>query len=232
MSTADLDLFANPGRTLADVAAAVALGDVILDVVKYRKQTLVDDLRDLAERGAEALGSDGLTSRIDGVGQVILTAPQPKVTVSDTQAFGQWLADHEGEALGLVASRERVEVDQVEAVGCIKYLRREYLDADPQDERVEVDADTLWTLLQDGVRLVTEWLPSETAVDVLLDKRWAVVRDDGVYQLEDGGVVGDRVPGLSVKTARQSCYVKADKKAKARVAGEVRQALGLGGDDE
>lgn len=220
MST-DLELLANPGTTLADVARAVALGDVLEKVVKARRAELRDGpLADLAAQAAEVTGSDGFTSRINGVGQVIQTAPTPTVKVQDSQRFGEWLALRYVNEL--VEIRTRVEVtDHDTAAACIEALN----DGDLDGVGLIDEADRLAGCL----KVVAEWFPSEAAVDTLLDDGRIVVHEGRVHTL-DAGAVGDPVPGLTVTQARQSTYVKVDKDARERVTGEVRKALGLGDD--
>lgn len=214
----DLEALADPGTTLADVARAVALGDVLEKVVKQRREELRDGpLADLAAQAAEVTGSDGFTSRIGGVGQVIQNAPTPTVKVADPQTFGRWLADNGGEDMGLVVLHREVEV--VDHARAVKLL--------DQWEQGDV---RIWTAGQvmELLDVVHEWLPSETAVDTLLDRRWIVVHDGRVHKLDpDQGEIGAPVPGLTVTQARQSTYVKVDKQARAKVTGQVRQALGL-----
>lgn len=214
----ELELLADPGTSLADVAKAVALGDVLEKVVEARREELRDGpLADLAAQAAEVTGSDGFTSRINGVGQVIQTAPSPTVKVADPQGFGRWLSENAGEDLGLVVQHREVEVaDHARAVKLLDQW--EQGDGGAAEQIVEL------------LDVVHEWLPSETAVDTLLEREWIVVHEGRVHEL-DAGAVGDPVPGLSVSQAKQSTYVKVDKDARRRVTGQVRAALGLEGGD-
>lgn len=225
------------GTTLADVARAVALADVVEKVVKARREELRDGpLAELATTSAKEMGGEGLTLPVKGLGKVIQTAPESKVRVSDAQAFGQWLCRHmDHEAGEWVRVRERIEVvDHEMLVGALHMILSRRPDTGPDtDGSVTLtsrDAEDLERLLVACCKVVTEWFPAEDAVDQLLDEGWAVARSDVVYALDpDEGTVGDPVPGLSVSRARQSTYVKVDAKARRQVTAEVREALALGG---
>lgn len=205
-------------ETVGDWLLAVARGTVVLDVVKDQVDRLRDGLADEVDAMSAATGT-AFTARVGGLGSAVLTDPQPKVTVSDAQAFGEWLAACDGEALGLVASRRRVEVVDHEAVA--DWLVSGYGTV-PEIEQY--------------LKVVNEWLPSEEAVDVLLAKDWAKIHGDHVRTFDaDEGALGDPIPGLTVRTAKRVLQVKLDKKARETAAAEVREALELpaiGGADD
>jgi hypothetical protein len=207
------------------VAAGTAVGDVVGDQVKHLRTRLhaeVDRLSD--ETGA------AFTARVGGVGSALLTDPQPKPRVLDRDVFGHWLAtnvDPDGD-LGLVTSRQRVEVvDHDRAAAAI-------LDSgggDPTQAAVYRQSDR-YHELRACLEVATEWLPSESALDVLLEKRWAAVRSDGdggwlLVAVDGDGLPGDAVEGVTVSCGEPQLQVRLEKQAREAAKAQVRQALGL-----
>ncbi len=188
---------------LADAARTVARLDVLERVVKTRREDLRDGpLFALACEAADLTGSAGFTGRIDGLGQVILTAPKPNVRVNDPDDFGYWL-NMNGHDEGLVEWRKRiVVVDNDAAVDATTF----------EDLRAALEVRSVPYLAVDAV----ERLEKEGAIKVT---------DDAVYSTVDG----EPVPGLSVSVQSQRVSVRVDKSAREVVTGQVRDALGMDG---
>ena len=200
---------------LAEAAKAVALADVMMKVVDSRRRQLRDGpLADKAREAATLTGSDGLTSRIDGVGQVILTAPQPKPKVSDRDAFAGWL--------------DGVGRDDLYAVRWTTVI----VDAVAADALVEAAHSGGYTepelrgLIERALVARDEVLVDDDVFDVLTAAGAVKV---GQYIVFDTAT-GERVPGTSVSTAAQQVSVRVAKQARAAVTVQVREALGLGAD--
>lgn len=208
-------------ETLADWLLAVARGTVVLDVVKEQVDRLRDGLARQVDVMSETTGT-AFTARVGGVGQALMTDPQPKATVIDPWAFARWLAtdvDPDGTS-GLWASRERVEVhDHARVAKALAAL----------DDGIEGD---IAKALADGdIEVVTEFLPSESALDTIIARRRVAFHesDDGwtLIAVDEDGQPGETVPGVRVSRARPTLQVRLDSKARKQAQFEVRDALGL-----
>lgn len=209
-----------PGN-VADWLLAVARGTAVLDVVKDQVDRLRDGLAVQVDAMSEASGT-AFTARVGGVGSAVLTDPQPKVSVADSQAFGVWLAEQDVD--GLVESRPRVEVvDHAEAAAIIRHAG-----TPGNDLREDGVLEALFALAEHCLKVVDEWFPAEDAVDTILSKGWGVIHGDHVRTFDpETGEMGDPIPGLSVRTAKPTLQVRLDKDGREQARAQVREALGL-----
>ncbi len=196
---------------LADAARTVARLDVLERVVKARREDLRDGpLFALACEAADLTGSAGFTGRIDGLGQVILTAPKPNVRVSDVNAFGGWL--------------EQWYPDEVTWRPTVKVLDPVVVASIVEAAPMNPDG-AMWSALSAALDITDRAYVSDDAVE-RLEKDGAIkVTEDAVYSTADG----EPVPGLSVSVQSQRVSVRVDKAAREVVTGQVREALGMDG---
>jgi hypothetical protein len=208
-----LELYGD-GDTLADRMRAVARGTVVVDVVKGLLDDARQSLREAADAEQERTGT-AFTARLDGV-TALVTDPQPKPRVVDQGAFAAWFAEAYPDDVQTV---ERVEViDHAQAAGALAALD----DDGPERDVYVTPADAVEALIE-AIKVVTETVLPEKALDLAHDRGRLHVTDDAVIDV----ATGEHVPGLTVTKATPTLQVRLDKHARAEATRQVRDVLGI-----
>lgn len=204
-----MDLFGT-GETLADRMRAVARGTVVVDVVKGLLDEARQSLREAADVEQARTGT-AFTARTAGV-TALVTDPQPKPRVSDTEAFASWFAAAYPDEVQTVP---RVEVVD-HATAALRWTELE--GAGPDDDLYLSVRELLGAL-----KVTTETVLPEKALDLAYDRGRLHVTPDACIDV----TTGEHVPGLTVSQAKPVLQVKLDKKHRQLATCEVRQVLGL-----
>lgn len=207
-----LEIWGTGDDTLADRTRAVARGTVLVDVVKGLQDQAREALKQAVEQESERTGT-AFTARLDGV-TALLTDPQPKPKLIDRDAFAGWFAEAYPD-----------DVEEVERVEVIDGHRAVRLTAD-----IEVgapDGQEDWEnaarALASCVKVYTEVLLPEKAIDLAYDRGRLHVTDDHVIDVD----TGEPVAGLAASRGKPVMQVKLDKQARMVAGRQVREAMGI-----
>ena len=222
--TTDLVRFAGPGESLSDRLAAAAQARVLVDLVKDAQKHADTALRDSVDALSEQTGT-AFTARGDGPlagWSAQITAPQPKPTVTDREAFAAWWSEQGWPC----EMSPRVEVIDHERAWAALTWRERHANDDP----IPVDLTGLLDGLEDACKAYTEViLPEDAPAKAAAE---CDPTDDGGYVHRDSG---EMVPGLEWRQQAPQLRVVGSKDAKAAGRRQVCDLLGinpaaLGGD--
>lgn len=191
----------------------LVLLDAVTSVSKQRQDETRAYLENEARQIASLQGGGGYTARL-GVGQVILTNPEPKGRVTDEAALAEWLDEHEPR---LVMRAAQVIVHPDARLGDLREAAASILN-DPSDAEA---AAALATMVLDAITWHDPIHLPEDPIGAMADR--VVVTEQGVVDR----ITGEVVPGTDVSVAPQRLQVRLDKRTREEAANNLRAALGM-----